>query len=390
MEDRNLRFLVVAGEASGDLHGSHLVRSLKAACPHARFFGLGGKKMRQEGVRTFFDIERMGTFGFIEVLGELFHYLKVYRFLTSQITSGNYDAVILINYPTLNLRLAKVARKAGCAVFFFIGPHVWAWRRGRIKKIRKTVDKMYVVLPFEEAMYQKEGVDAEFLGHPFIDLVRPSLEKERAFREFNLNPGVKTIGLLPGSRKNEIQALLNVMLEAAGEIRKTFQDCQFILPIADSIDPEIIRGQLKSNPLGIRLVEGKSYDVMNCCDLLVIASGSATLEAGILGVPMVIIYRLNALTYWIANNFIRVKMIGLVNIVAGERVVPELLQEQVTANNIAREAIAFLENPKRLQETRSRLSQIRETLGQPGVTKKIAESIYGFLDRRAAHEKISV
>jgi lipid-A-disaccharide synthase len=389
MPKKSFRILIVAGEASGDLHGSHLVEAIKSFHPNSRFLGVGGKKMRAEGVETFFDIERMGAIGAIEVLGELPLYIKVYRTLAAEISSGKYDAAILIDYPTLNLRLARLCKRAKVPVFYFISPQIWAWRKGRIKQIRETVNRMFVVLPFEERMYLEAGVDAEFLGHPFADKVHPSMEKEDACAEFQLDSSQKIVGLLPGSRKNEIQSLLDVMLEAAEKIQKELGNCQFVLPVADSIDPEIIKQKLKGNPLNIRLVIGKTYDVMNCCDFLIIASGSATLEAGILGCPMVIIYKLNPVTYFLAKILIDTEMIGLVNIVSGEKVVPELIQGQATPENIKQEAMELLKNPERLEAMRSRLLTIRESLGKPGVMNRVAKSICKYLDEPLGNEKIS-
>jgi lipid-A-disaccharide synthase len=385
----NNNFLIVAGEASGDLHGSHLVEALKKLRPESRFSGMGGKKMRSEGVETIFDIERMGAVGAIEILEELPHYIKVYRRLSKEISSGRYTAAILVDYPTLNLRLARLCERANVPVFYFISPQIWAWRKGRIKQIRETVSRMFVVLPFEEKMYLQADVDAQFLGHPFADKVHPSIEKTDALKEFGLNPDQKIIGLLPGSRKNEIQSLLKIMLEAAQKIKADLGDCQFILPIADTIDPELIRQQLNGNPLNIRLVRDKTYDVMNCCDFMIIASGSATLEAGILGCPMVIIYKLNAFTYFLARILINTEMIGLVNIVAEELVVPELIQGEATPDNIAKEALLHLNNPERLQQVRDRLLKIRTALGEPGVMNRVAKSICRYLDENSENEEIS-
>ena len=390
MSDKSYRFLIVAGEASGDLHGSGLVRALKILHPNCQFSGLGGNRMREEGVETFFDIDRMGAVGFVEVLSDLSHYWNVYRVLASEISSGKYDAVILIDYPTLNLRLARQCRKHGCRVFFFISPQVWAWRKGRIKDIRRTVDKMFVLFPFEEEMYNRVGVSAEFLGHPFVETVRPTMSREEAIQEFSLDPERKTIGLLPGSRNNEIQFLLDLMIDSAGEIRKEIKDSQFILPVADTLDPETIRQRLKSNPLDVRVVTGKSYDVMNCCDYLIIASGSATLEAGLMGCPMVIVYRLKWVTYWLARLLLNTKVYGLVNIVAGEKVVPELIQNKATAKNVADEALKVLDDPEKHRILRSRLFQVRGSLGEPGVMGRIAGRIFKVLQEPPLHEKISV
>ena len=390
MKDKHPHFLIIAGEASGDLHGSNLVSALKAFLPHSRFSGMGGSRMREEGVDTLFGIERMGTVGIVEVLGEFDHYYKVYRTLMKEIASRRYDAIILIDYPTLNLRLAKQGRCFDCPVFFFISPQIWAWRKGRIRDIRKSVRKMFVILPFEEKLYLDAGVDAEFLGHPFIDMVHPSRPREESREKYSLNAGVKTIGLLPGSRINEVNSLLDVMIQAAEKIRSELGSCQFLLPIADSINPDLIRQRLGTNPLGIQLIQGETYDVMNSCDMLIIASGSATLEAGILGCPMVIVYKLNPLTHWLADRLIKIPLVGLVNIVAGEEVVPELIQHKVTAENISSEALAILRTPEKEQAMRERLLKIRESLGEPGVMKAVAKRIADFMVELSANEKTPV
>ena len=390
MKDKHPHFLIIAGEASGDLHGSNLVSALKAFLPHSRFSGMGGSRMREEGVDTLFGIERMGTVGIVEVLGEFDHYYKVYRTLMKEIASRRYDAIILIDYPTLNLRLAKQGRCFDCPVFFFISPQIWAWRKGRIRDIRKSVRKMFVILPFEEKLYLDAGVDAEFLGHPFIDMVHPSRPREESREKYSLNAGVKTIGLLPGSRINEVNSLLDVMIQAAEKIRSELGSCQFLLPIADSINPDLIRQRLGANPLGIQLIQGETYDVMNSCDTLIIASGSATLEAGILGCPMVIVYKLNPLTHWLARLLIKIPLVGLVNIVAGEEVVPELIQHKVTAENISSEVLAILRTPEKEQAVRERLLKIRKSLGEPGVVKLVAKRIADFMVELSANEKTPV
>jgi lipid-A-disaccharide synthase len=390
MKEKNLHFLIIAGEASGDLHGSNLVSALKVLMPHARFTGMGGSRMREAGVETLFGIERMGTVGVIEVLGEFDHYYKVYRTLMKEIASGKYDAVILIDYPTLNLRLAKQGRRFDCPVFFFISPQIWAWRKGRIHDIRESVSKMFVILPFEEKLYLNAGVDAEFLGHPFVDMVHPSRAREQSREKYSLKPEVKTIGILPGSRLNEVNSLLDVMIQAGEKIRKELGSCQFLLPVADSIDPDLIRQRLGENSLGIQLVEGETYDVMNSCDMLIIASGSATLEAGILGCPMVIIYKLNPLTYFLAQLLVKVPLVGLVNIVAEEEVVPELIQNKVTAENISAEVLKVLKVPEKAKAVRERLLKIRESLGEPGVMKVVAKRIADFMDEVRANEKTPV
>ena len=381
MNKEEPHFLIIAGEASGDLHGAKLVQALLDAYPKARFTGMGGGRMRDAGVNTLFGIERMGAVGFVEIFSDFGHYFGVYRALVKEIASLKYTAVILIDSPTLNLRLAKHSRKHSCPVYYFISPQVWAWRKGRIEDIRKFVHKMFVILPFEEKMYQEAGVDAEFLGHPFIDVVHPTRTREDSLGKFALDSHKKTVGLLPGSRMNEITSLLDEILLAAEKIKKEMRECQFLLPVADTIDPVLIQQKLGSNPLGIKILTGETYNVMNTCDALIIASGSATLEAGIIGCPMVIIYKLNPLTYWLALMLINTPYYGLVNIVAGESVVPELIQSKANAENIAAEILKLLKNPEYCQEVRARLLLVRKNLGRPGVMKAVAASMVDSLSK---------
>ncbi len=237
---------------------------------------------------------------------------------------------------------------------------------------------MFVIFPFEEVMYKEEGVDAEFVGHPFVETVKASMTREEAMQEFSLDPSKKVIGLFPGSRNNEIRFLLDLMINSAAEIKKQIKDCQFILPVAKTVDPGLIRERLQSSLLDIKVVEGKSYDVMHCCDFLIIASGSATLEAGLMGCPMVIVYRLNRITYWLVRPLVNIKLYGLVNIVAGEGVVTELIQNEATVENVTKEALKVLSDSEMHERVRSRLLQVRSSLGEPGVTDRVAARILEF------------
>ena len=249
---------------------------------------------------------------------------------------------------------------------------------------------MFVILPFEEQMYREAGVDAEFLGHPFIEMVHPTRTREESLVKFSLDSNIKTVGLLPGSRMNEVTSLLDEMLRAAEKIKKELGSCQFLLPVAESIDTALIQQKLGSNQLDIKLVHGETYDVMNTCDSLIIASGSATLEAGIIGCPMVIVYKLSPLTYWLALMLINTPYYGLVNIVAGEGVAPELIQGKANADNIAAETLKLLKNPEHCQEVRERLLLVRKNLGSPGVMKAVASSMADSLSKITPHEKISI
>ena len=369
------QILIVAGEASGDLHGGHLVRALRDQHPQLRFEGVGGKHMQEAGVHTLYDIDRMGGMGLFEFVNGLWHHIEIFRKLSREIAKGKYRAAILINYPFFNLKLAKVCKQWNCPALFYISPQVWASRKGRINTIRETVSKMYVILPFEEAIFREAQVEVEYLGHPFIDIAQPQTSREEALAEFGLDPGVKTVGLLPGSRMSEINYLLDDMVGAARIIQKELGQCQFLLPVANSINPDMIRQRLGENSLGIKVLTGRNYDVMNCSDALIMASGSSTLEAGLFTVPMVIVYKVHPLTYFIARFFTHITHFGLVNIVAEEEVVPELLNEQVTPKRIAAEALKVLKDPEQASAVRERLQKVRESLGTPGVVARIARSM---------------
>ena len=369
------QILIVAGEASGDLHGGHLVRALKTQQPQLKFEGVGGKHMQEAGVSTLYDISRMGGMGLFEYVSSLWHHLQVYRKLSREIAKGKYRAAILINYPFFNLKLAKVCKQWNCPALFYISPQVWASRKGRVNTIRESVSKMYVILPFEEEIFREARVDVEYLGHPFIDIVKSKLSRDEALKEFGLDPAVKTVGLLPGSRMSEVNYLLDDMVSAAGIIQKDLGQCQFLLAVADSIDPELIRKRLGENPLGIKVLTGRNYEVMNCSDSLIMASGSSTLEAGLFTVPMVIIYKVHPLTYFIVQFFLHITYFGLINIVAGDEVVPELLNEQVTPERIAAETLKVLKDPEQARAVKEKLQKVRESLGKPGVVPRIARSM---------------
>ncbi len=371
----SLNILIIAGEESGDLHGGNLVKALKEIHPDISFKGIGGEKMRRAGVETIFGIENMGTVGLAEIFGSLFFYINVYRVISAEIAKKQFDAAIFIDYPTLNMMFAKLCSRINCPAFFFISPQIWAWRSGRIKKIRRIIKKMYVVLPFEEPIYKKANVPVEFVGHPFVEIVKPTLTSEEAKKQFGLAPEKYTVGILPGSRKSEIEFLLDPMLQAAKKIQEEIKDCQFVLPIADSIDPEDIKKRISKYSLEIKAVQNNNYNAMNCSDCLMIASGSATLEAGLLNRPMVIIYKLKPLTYWAAKQLVKIKNFGLVNIVAGETVVPELLQHEVTPENISEEVLRFYRETSYREEIQKKLSKIRDSLGEPGFAIKTAQSI---------------
>ncbi len=327
--------MIVAGEASGDLHGANLVREALKIDPELHFLGIGGQRMREAGVETLVDAAKMAVVGLVEVVAHFDVIFHAYSVLKKIIATDPPDLLILIDYPDFNLRIARLAKARGVKVLYYISPQVWAWRVGRVKKIGRLVDRMAVVFPFEVPFYEREGVPVSFVGHPLVDIVHPTRDHAEALASFGLDPGRPTVGLFPGSRKSEVRTLLPTILATATLLRKRFPDVQFLLPLASSLTRADLAPWLEGAGIEVTVVEGRGYDVMQACDAIVTVSGTVTLEIALIGVPMVIIYRVSPLTYTVGKRLIRVDHIGLCNIVAGERVVQELIQHDAEPGKIA-------------------------------------------------------
>jgi len=280
-----------------------------------------------------------------------------------------------IDYPGFNFRMARVAKKEGIPVFYYISPQVWAWGRNRVEKIKRYVDKMFVILPFEEEFYSQYKVKAEFVGHPLLDIVKPSLEKENAFSHFNLNPKKMLIGVLPGSRWEEIRLSLPIMVDACRIISKEIPDLQFAVLIAENIDAGRIESLLGRDGNNFKLIEDKGYDFMNLCDLLLVNSGTATLEIAILGKPMIIIYKFSLLSWMLLRMLVRIPYFGLVNIIAAKKIVPEFLQFGATPTRIAKEALSILRDGNRIKTIQEDLAEVKTKLGKEGASERAARAI---------------
>lgn len=342
--------------------------------------------MREAGVTTLADSSEMGVVGLIEVIS---HFPVIYRAFSTLkriIRTDPPSLLILIDYPDFNMHLAKVAKKAGVRVLYYISPQIWAWRVGRVKKIAKLVDRMAVVFPFEVPFYEKGGVPVTFVGHPLVDIVHPAMTRAEAQASFGLDPARRTVGLFPGSRKGEIRNLSTTILEAAALLKKHFPDLQFILPLASSLTNEDIAPFLKSSSLDIRVIEEKVYDVMQVCDAIITVSGTVTLEAALMGVPMVIIYRVSPLTYAVGKRLIKVDHIGICNIVAGERVVRELLQDDAEPAWIAAEIARIMTDNDYAQQMRTKLAGIRAKLGSSGASERAASLAADLIGQKAQRD----
>jgi lipid-A-disaccharide synthase len=369
----NERIMIVAGEASGDLHGSNLVREALARRPDLEFFGIGGARMREAGVEVLVGAEEMAVVGLVEVAA---HFPVIYRawsLLRRILRTAPPALLILIDYPDFNLRIARIARAVGVPVLYYISPQVWAWRVGRVNTIARFVDRMAVVFPFEVPFYEKAGLPATFVGHPLVDSARPRLSRDEAFREFVVDSGRRVVGLFPGSRHGEIRRLLPVILDAAALLRQRHPDLQFVLPLASSLTRDDLAPYLAGSGLDIRVIACDSPDLIQLCDAIITASGTVTLEIALQQVPMVIIYKVSPLTYQVGKRLIRVDHVGICNIVAGERVVPELIQDDADPARIAAEIGRVLEDRQHADRIRAMLGTVKERLGSGGASARVAE-----------------
>ena len=361
----------MSGEASGDLHGANLAREIRKQDASIALYGVGSKQMRDVGVKMLADASEISVVGITAVLTHIGAIYQVFTKLRRFLKDERPDILVLIDFPDFNIRLGKAARKLGIPVLYYISPQVWVWRKGRIKTIAGMVKAMIVVFPFEVPLYKKAGVDVRFVGHPLTDVVRSDLTTGQARQVFGLETARRTIALLPGSRTSEIVHLLPDMLKAAKILLSRFQDLQFVLPMAPTVDRDFIRSFVEQGGVPVRMIEGRTYDALKASDAAIVASGTATLETGLMALPMVIAYRISAFNYFILTKLIRgVKNVGLVNIVAGKRIVPELVQNDSTPENMADAVTKMLSDPVYYKEVAADLACVRAQLGEAGASAR--------------------
>ena len=368
------KILIIAGEASGDRHAADLVQKLKDILPGAKFYGIGGDAMAARGVELFYHIQQMAFLGFVEVLRHLPFIKKVFRFLEQWMKSNQPRAVILVDYPGFNLRLAKIAKKLGIPVVYYICPQLWAWGEKRVEKIRRFVDLPLVIFQFEADFYARHGIRAVFVGHPLLDEIQLTLSEEAFRKRYDLNSQNPVIALLPGSRPNEINTLLPELAEVVKRVSKRFKT-EWVLGKAPAISSDFYREMLKSFPVRIKIVENDVHHLMRYARVAIVASGTATLETGFLGTPMIVLYRVSPLTYLIGKKLVKIKNIALVNIVARKTIVPELIQHEVKADIITSELERYFTDEKYYKATKQKLSRIRNILGEPGAAERAAQEI---------------
>lgn len=361
-----------AGESSGDRHAANLYLELKKQFPNIDATGMGGAKMAEAGISLCYDSSQIAIIGVVEVIKHYVEIRRALKIMQNLLLNERPDLLICVDYKEFNYQLAKFAKQNGIKVLFYVSPQVWAWRKNRVKKYGAVIDMMAVIFPFETAYYEAENIPVRYVGHPSIDKVISNLTKSKALEKFCLNDNAPIIGLVAGSRVNEIKRLLPVMLVAAEQLKVDFPHCQFVLPQADSISDALIQQYLNRAKVNVTVIKNQPYEVMQCCDAIMTCSGTATLEIALLGVPMVICYRLNSLTYFLGRMLIKTRFIGLPNIIFGERIVRELIQNDATAENLAAEIHRLLTDSEAAQNCRADLEIVREKLGQGGGIQNMA------------------
>lgn len=361
-----------AGESSGDQHAAHMFQELQARCPQIRGIGMGGVKMRNRGIDVRVDSSGIGVIGLIEILK---HYSEIRAALAAMqrlLVTEKPDLLVCVDYKEFNLKLARFAKRQGVKVLFYVSPQVWAWRPGRVVTYGKAIDMMAVIFPFETVYYEAKNVPVRYVGHPSVDKVHPQRSKQQDMQLFNLDSNRPVVGLLPGSRSNEIRRMLPVMLEAVEKLAQKQPELQFLLPQADSVSDELLNSHLQHCRLPIRVIKHQAYDVIQCCDAVMTTSGTASLEIALLGVPMLIAYRLAPLSYWLGKQLVKIPYIGLPNIIAGKSVVRELIQDDFSAENAAAEIERLLADQQYRQSCLAGLKEVKNLLGDGGGSGNMA------------------
>jgi lipid-A-disaccharide synthase len=364
--------MLVVGEASGDAHGAQLVEALHRRAPGLKVYGVAGAQLQRTRFEALFSVAQLTGMGLVELFGNAGNLWRAYGKLKRALRERRPDLLVLIDFPDFNLRLAKMAKSLRVPVLYYVSPQIWAWRRGRVRQIARWVDHMAVIFPFEAPFYERHGVRATFVGHPLLEVVRATASRADTLRRIGLDPARPAVALLPGSRHGEVNRLAPVLREAAALLARD-RNVQFFCVCASTIDPADMAGLLAHPELRIPVVQENRYDAIQAADLVWAASGTVTLETALLGRPMIIVYRLSWLTYLVARLLVRVEHIGMANLIAGERLVPELVQNDASPERIAAESRALLDSPDTRAAVSAKLLRLRERLGGPGAADRVAD-----------------
>jgi lipid-A-disaccharide synthase len=379
------RVLIAAGEASGDLYAAELLRHLRLAEPDLVAVGLGGDRLQAEGAVLLAHIRDLAMVGLAEVLRHLRRLRGVFRAVLAEVDQRRPDVAVLLDYPDFNLRLARELHRRGIPVVYFVSPQIWAWRRGRIHAIRATVARMLVLFPFEEPLYRDAGVPVTFVGHPLVELVQPEVERATLLAELGLDAKNPLLAILPGSRPAEISHNLPVVAQALRRLQARRPDLQLVLALAPALDAGTLRPHLHG--LDVRIVGERTHAIVSAADAAIVASGTATVETAILGTPMVVVYRLSWLTYMLGRPFVSVPHYAMVNLIAGRRVVPELMQGDFTAHNVEREVVRLLDDRDYTSHMRTELGAVRARLGGSGASGRAAAAVLEVLHKARAEAR---
>jgi len=371
------RLLISCGEASGDLYGAELVRHLRERVAGLEVFGLGGDRLEAEGASLFAHVRDLAVVGLLEVVSHLRDLRAVFRRVVDEAERRPPDAAVLVDYPDFNLRLARALHRRGIPVIYYVSPQLWAWRRGRIEDIRATVARMLVIFPFEEQLYRDAGVPVTFVGHPLVSLVRPATDPLAPRRELGVDPQRPVVALLPGSRPKEVAHNLPPIAASVQALASARPDVQFVAAVAASLDPSLIRQGLEGLP--VTVVHDRTHAALSAATAAIVASGTATVEAALLGAPMVVVYRLSPWTYRLGRRFVRVPYYAMVNLIGGRRVVPELIQADFTAGRVLAEILPLLDDTPIRRQMQADLAAVRDRLGAPGASARAADAVMPFL-----------
>jgi lipid-A-disaccharide synthase len=376
-----VRILLSSGEASGDLYAGELLRELRLREPSLEAFGLGGARSKAAGSDLVVDFGEISVLGLVEVVRKIPALREAMTTLTDAARARKPDAAVLVDFSGFHLRLARRLQQMGIPILYYVSPQVWAWRRGRMRRIRELVDQMLVILPFEEELYRKEGVPVRYVGHPLVDLVAPTRSREQFCADLGLDPGRPILLLLPGSRKREVELHAPVLREVVESLRRDRPELQFVISRAPTVERVWIEAALGGLPPELRLLEGQTYDGLKHAALAVVASGTATVEAALSETPMIVIYRVGRLTYALGKPFVNVPHYSMVNLIAAREVVPELIQHDMTAERIRSEVERLLK-PEAAAEMRKGLREVKQKLGGSGASGRAADAVLDFLQSR--------
>ena len=366
--------MISCGEPSGDTYAAELARQIRAQEPSAVITGFGGERLRAAGAELLGDFSGLSVTGLLEVVRILPRTLQVYRRMVAAAKADRPDVFVAIDFPDFNFRLAHALRRLGVPVVYYISPQLWAWRPGRMKTMRRLADRVLVIFPFEERLYRDAGVPVEWVGHPLLDVMPPSRTRSEIAQELGLRTDQPIVALLPGSRRNEVGAILPDLVGAAEEIRRSLPGVQFILARAPHVSADLLQPLSRLDPPAV-IVEGRADDVLAAADVALVASGTVTVQAALHECPMVVVYRLSPLTYHLGRRFVRVDTFAMANLVAGKRVVPELIQDDFTPAAVAAEALTILTDPERRATMRRELAEVRKRLGATGASARAARAV---------------